>query len=43
MGKHDGHARAPGVENASLLDAIFQADLVAFGAQSPQLAQRYGG
>ena len=32
---------APGVENAPLLEAVFQADLAAFGAQSPQLAQRY--
>ncbi len=32
---------APGVEDASLLDAIFQADLVAFGAQTPDLATRY--
>ena len=32
---------APGIEDASLLDAIFQADLAAFGAQSPQLAKRY--
>ena len=32
---------APGVENASLLDAIFRADLAAFGAQSPELASRY--
>jgi uncharacterized protein len=32
---------APGVEDASLLDAIFQADLAAFGAQSPRLAKRY--
>jgi uncharacterized protein len=32
---------APGVEDASLLDAIFQADLAAFGAQSPELATRY--
>jgi uncharacterized protein len=32
---------APGVDDASLLDAIFQADLAAFGAQSPQLAKRY--
>jgi short-subunit dehydrogenase len=31
----------PGVENASLLDAVFQADLAAFGAQSPELAERY--
>ena len=32
---------APGVEDAGLLDAIFQADLTAFGAQSPELATRY--
>jgi short-subunit dehydrogenase len=32
---------APGVENAGLLDAVFAADLVAFGAQSPTLASRY--
>jgi len=32
---------APGVEDASLLDAVFQADLAAFGAQSPELATRY--
>jgi uncharacterized protein len=32
---------APGVEDTSLLDAIFQADLAAFGAQSPELAKRY--
>jgi hypothetical protein len=32
---------APGVEDASLLDAIFQADLAAFAAQSPELAPRY--
>jgi short-subunit dehydrogenase len=32
---------APGVEDTSLLDAVFQADLAAFGAQSPQLASRY--
>ena len=32
---------APGVEDASLLDAVFQADLAAFGGQSPQLAGRY--
>jgi short-subunit dehydrogenase len=32
---------APGVEDASLLNAIFQADLAAFGAQSPELATRY--
>ena len=34
---------APGLEDASLLDAIFQADLAAFGAQSPELATRYRG
>ncbi|OBG32645.1 SDR family oxidoreductase [Mycobacterium sp. E3198] len=32
---------APGVEDASLLDAVFQADLAAFGAQRPELATRY--
>ncbi|HZE34846.1 MAG TPA: SDR family NAD(P)-dependent oxidoreductase [Actinoallomurus sp.] len=32
---------APGVENASLLDTLFEADLAAFGAQSPELATRY--
>jgi short-subunit dehydrogenase len=32
---------APGVEDASLLDAVFRADLAAFGAQSPKLATRY--
>jgi short-subunit dehydrogenase len=32
---------APGVEDASLLDAVFQADLAAFGGQSPPLAGRY--
>jgi uncharacterized protein len=32
---------APGVEDTSLLDAVFRADLAAFGAQSPELAQRY--
>ncbi|TDC22025.1 SDR family NAD(P)-dependent oxidoreductase [Kribbella albertanoniae] len=32
---------APGVENADLLDAVFQADLVAFGGQSHHLATRY--
>ena len=32
---------APGVERSDLLDAIFQADLAAFGAQGPQLAMRY--
>ncbi len=34
---------APGVENADLLDAVFQADLAAFAGQSPQLATRYRG
>ena len=32
---------APGVEDANLLDAIFRADLAAFGGQSPALATRY--
>lgn len=32
---------APGVEDAGLLDAIFRADLAAFGGQSPELATRY--
>ncbi|SDR32345.1 SDR family NAD(P)-dependent oxidoreductase [Thermostaphylospora chromogena] len=32
---------APGVEDAGLLDAVFQADLAAFGAQRPELATRY--
>ncbi|HEY9682870.1 MAG TPA: SDR family NAD(P)-dependent oxidoreductase [Oculatellaceae cyanobacterium] len=32
---------APGVERADLLNAVFQADLAAFAAQSPQLAERY--
>ncbi|HVZ50326.1 MAG TPA: SDR family NAD(P)-dependent oxidoreductase [Pseudolabrys sp.] len=32
---------APGVERMDLLDAVFKADLAAFGAQSPQLAERY--
>jgi short-subunit dehydrogenase len=32
---------APGVEDASLLDAVFQTDLAAFGGQSPNLASRY--
>ena len=34
---------APGVERAELLQAIFQADLAAFGAQSAELATRYRG
>jgi hypothetical protein len=32
---------APGVADSGLLDAVFQADLAAFGAQSPELAARY--
>ncbi|MER7893064.1 SDR family NAD(P)-dependent oxidoreductase [Micromonospora sp. NPDC094482] len=32
---------APGVEDAGLLDAVFQADLAAFGGQSTELATRY--
>jgi hypothetical protein len=32
---------APGVADGALLDAVFQADLAAFGAQSPELAARY--
>ena len=32
---------APGVEHAELLQAVFDADLAAFGGQSPNLAQRY--
>lgn len=32
---------APGVEDASLLEAVFRADLAAFGGQSPALAKRY--
>jgi short-subunit dehydrogenase len=32
---------APGVEDANLLDAVFRADLAAFGSQGPQLAARY--
>ena len=32
---------APGVENLDLLEAVFKADLAAFGAQSPKLAERY--
>ncbi len=32
---------APGVEDTGLLDAVFAADLAAFGGQSPQLASRY--
>ena len=32
---------APGVERQDLLTAVFDADLAAFGAQSPELATRY--
>lgn len=32
---------APGVEDASLLEAVFRAELAAFGGQSPSLATRY--
>ncbi len=32
---------APGVDRSDLLDAVFQADLAAFGAQAAQLAERY--
>ncbi|MFI1996901.1 SDR family NAD(P)-dependent oxidoreductase [Actinoplanes sp. NPDC020271] len=32
---------APGVEDASLLEAIFAAELAAFNGQSPELASRY--
>ena len=32
---------APGVERSDLLQAVFEADLAAFGAQSPELARRY--
>jgi short-subunit dehydrogenase len=32
---------APGVEDHTFLDAVFSADLAAFGAQSPKLASRY--
>jgi short-subunit dehydrogenase len=32
---------APGVEDDSLIDTVFAADLAAFAAQSPQLATRY--
>lgn len=32
---------APGVEDAGLLQAVFDAELAAFHAQSPQLASRY--
>jgi short-subunit dehydrogenase len=32
---------APGVEDAGLLDTVFNADLAAFAGQSPELATRY--
>jgi hypothetical protein len=32
---------APCVEDSGLPDAVFQADLAAFGAHSPELATRY--
>jgi hypothetical protein len=32
---------APGVEESELLDEVSHADLAAFGAQAPQLAERY--
>jgi uncharacterized protein len=32
---------APGVERPELLQTVFDADLAAFGAQSPELASRY--
>jgi uncharacterized protein len=32
---------SPGVEQDGLLQAVFDADLAVFGAQSPELAQRY--
>ena len=34
---------APGVQADHLLQAVFDADLAAFGAQSPELATRYRG
>jgi len=32
---------APGVQKFDLLEAVFRADLAAFAAQAPQLAERY--
>jgi uncharacterized protein len=32
---------APGVEKSELLEAVFKADLAAFAAQAPRLAERY--
>lgn len=34
---------APGVESSDLLDAVFKAELAAFTAQAPRLAERYSG
>lgn len=34
---------APGLEDAGLLDAVFRAEIAAFGAQRPVLATRYVG
>jgi len=34
---------APGVERSDVLDAVLKANLAAFAAQSPQLAERYRG
>ncbi len=34
---------ARGIEDTSLLDAVFRADMAAFGAQRPELAMRYRG
>jgi hypothetical protein len=33
--------RSSAAERRELLDAVFQADPAAFGAQAPQLAERY--
>ena len=46
LGERDGIVTAevvcaPGVEDTGLLDAVSQADLAAFGAQSTDLATRY--
>ena len=32
---------APGVQDATLLDTVFEADLAAFAGQSTELAARY--
>ena len=46
MSREDSHwdwvVCAPGVERFELLDVVFQADLAAFAAQAPNLAERYG-